>query len=115
MDLQKIALRVAAKSINKPSFTLQLRDKGPSGRDSAFISWDKGWMWSRRDPKGIEPGFTRTFLEPEDILKDIDNYAVPNEAAKEATEYFQSLVEVEKTLTASRVAEIYWKLTRPRR
>jgi len=96
------------KLAGQPLFQLKLRDKGQSGRDFVQILKDKsGWVWRRVDPSGMETGFTRGFLEPKEILHDIESNSTMDTDAKKAIEFFQNLVDQE---SSAKIASLnVWK------
>jgi hypothetical protein len=104
MDLARlfrIAARVAAGAA--PEFKLQLRDKGQGGRDFGHLVQEKdgSWTWHRVDPSGVNAGFSRRFLTPKEVLRDLKNYTTMDKDAQEAIAYFEGLVKQEAPTTAS--------------
>lgn len=86
---------IAARTANKPVFRLQLKDKGQGGKDYAQIDWDKGWTWRRVDPSVNSTGYSRSFLTPEELARDIRAYSKMDAEAAKAAAYFDELAKAD--------------------
>ena len=79
-----------------PTFTLQLKDKGQSGKDYAQIFKERnGWTWMRVDPTRSDQGYSRRYQTPSEIVKAISDYTKMDKDDQEALAFFQEQAKTE--------------------